>query len=104
MFRPARRHGAASRLTRGAARAGWLCSRREPTVSGEFGREPGQFQTGFFIGLNNTGGPVDVWAITGIDERQLTEAPNRFRCYPAKIPASQVTLIQQTTNQNRAAG
>jgi hypothetical protein len=30
---------------------------------------------GFFLPLNNTGGPVDVWAVVGVSEDDLVESP-----------------------------
>ena len=30
-----------------------------------------EFEAGFFVRMNNTGGPVDVWAVTGVDEQRL---------------------------------
>lgn len=53
-----------------------------------------EFEVGFFVGMNNSGGPVDVWAVTGVDEGQLIESGNGFSYYPAKIPPSQATLIE----------
>jgi len=35
--------------------------------------------------MNNTGGPVDVWAVTGVDESQLISAASGFSYYPAPI-------------------
>ncbi len=54
-----------------------------------------EFEARFFVGMNNTGGPVDVWAVTSIDERQLVESGNGFCYFPAKIPPSQVALIER---------
>jgi len=53
-----------------------------------------EFEAGFFLQMNNTGGPVDLWAVTGIDERDLTESGTGFKYYPAPIPPSQVALIE----------
>lgn len=52
-----------------------------------------EFEPGMFVEMNNTGGPVDVWAVTGIDEEQLIEAGSGFSYYPAPIPPGQVTLV-----------
>lgn len=54
-----------------------------------------EFEAGFFVRMNNTGGPVDVWAVTGIDERDLAESGSGFRYYPAKIPPGQVALVER---------
>jgi hypothetical protein len=49
-------------------------------------------EAGFFVGMNNTGGPVDVWSVTGIGEHQLITTGSGFSYFPAWIPNSQVTL------------
>ena len=35
-----------------------------------------KFEAGLFVEMNNRGRPVNVWAVTGIDERQLIQAGN----------------------------
>jgi hypothetical protein len=55
----------------------------------------GEFDVGFFVRMNNTGGPVDVWAVDGIDEEQLITTDNGFSYFPARIPPHQVTLVAQ---------
>jgi hypothetical protein len=52
----------------------------------------------FFVQMNNTGGPVDIWAVTGIEERQLIESGSGFSYFPARIPPSQVALIERPAN------
>jgi hypothetical protein len=54
-----------------------------------------EFEVGFFAEMNNTGGPIDVWAVNGIDERELIESGNGFSYYLARIPSSQVALMDQ---------
>jgi hypothetical protein len=51
-----------------------------------------EFEAGFFVHMNNTGGPVDVWSVTDIDEQQLITTGSGFRYFPARIPRNQVTL------------
>ena len=53
-----------------------------------------EFEVQFFTGINNTGGPVDVWVVTGIEERQMVETSSGFSYYPGKIPPGQVALIE----------
>ncbi|HZC52516.1 MAG TPA: hypothetical protein VE441_08475 [Mycobacterium sp.] len=50
----------------------------------------------WFIGMNNTGGPVDVWAVDGVDEQNLVESPNGYRYLPAPIPFDQLALLEHT--------
>jgi hypothetical protein len=51
------------------------------------------FMVEFFVGINNTGGPVDVWAVSGIDEEQMLDNGSGFFYFPGRIPAGEVTLF-----------
>jgi hypothetical protein len=51
-----------------------------------------EFEAGFFVRMNNTGGPVDVWAVTGVGEEQLIEGDCGFCYFPAPIPPGRVAL------------
>jgi len=51
-----------------------------------------EFEAGWFAQMNNTGGPVDVWEVTGVDEDQLITTGSGFSYFPASIPRGQVTL------------
>lgn len=53
-----------------------------------------EFTAGFFVRMNNTGGPVDVWAVSGVDEGQMLDNGNGFFYFPGRIPAGQVTLLE----------
>jgi hypothetical protein len=50
------------------------------------------FEAQFFVNLNNTGGPVDVWEVTGIEEGELVTGGTGFCYFPARIPPAQVAL------------
>jgi hypothetical protein len=63
----------------------------EPEVAGVFLCD--EDEVGFFQHINNTGGPVDVWAVTGIAADDLIDNGSGFSYLPARIPAAQVTLI-----------
>jgi hypothetical protein len=52
-----------------------------------------EFEAGFFVRMNNTGGPVDVWAVDGIDPELLVDNGSGFEYLPATIPPSRLTLI-----------
>ena len=56
-----------------------------------------EFEAGFFVQINNTGGPVDVWAVSGIDEEQLIDNGSGFFYFPGRIPAEQVALIESAS-------
>ena len=46
----------------------------------------------YFVGMNNTGGPVDVWAVEGIDPESLTDNGRGYVYLPEKIPAARLML------------
>lgn len=52
------------------------------------------FEADFFVRINNTGGPVDVWAVDGIEEEQLIVWDTGFCYFPAPIPPGQLTLCE----------
>jgi hypothetical protein len=54
-----------------------------------------EFEAHFFVDMNNTGGPVDVWEVTGIAEHELITWETGFCYYPATIPPARLTLIAQ---------
>jgi hypothetical protein len=62
-----------------------------------------EFEARFFIDLNNTGGPVDVWAVTGIGESELLTGGSGFCYFPAPIPPAQVTLADWPQGEPVAA-
>lgn len=47
----------------------------------------------FFVRMNNTGGPVDVWAVDGIDRGSLVESSNGFFYFPGVISPANLTLL-----------
>ena len=61
-----------------------------------------EFEVSFFVRMNNTGGPVDIWAIEGITEDDLVTPPNGFQYLPRRIPASQLTLYRRDDPNRRA--
>lgn len=74
----------------GAARG--IAGSQAPEAEGCFlGAE---YQVKWFIGMNNTGGPVDVWAVDGINEDQLVTTPNGYNYFPGVISAASLTLLQ----------
>ncbi len=64
-----------------------------PEVEGCFLAIPGEVD--FFVRINNTGGPVDVWRIDGISSDQLVEAPEGFSYYPGKISPHCLSLTEK---------
>ena len=71
----------------GAARG--IAGSTVPEVEGVFLDE----HADFFVRINNTGGPVDVWAVDGIERESLVESPNGFSYFPGPIGSEQLTLL-----------
>lgn len=49
----------------------------------------------FFIRINNTDGPVDVWEVVEISDDELVTSPEGFSYLPRRIPASQLRLVRR---------
>jgi hypothetical protein len=49
----------------------------------------------FFVRMNNTGGPVDVWAVDDVDEGDLVVSPENFCYVPFTVPSDRLTLIRE---------
>jgi hypothetical protein len=54
----------------------------------------GDSDVDFFVGMNNTGGPVDVWAVAGVHEELLVQSSEGFDFIPAPIPPDRLTLVR----------
>ena len=56
----------------------------------------------YFVEMNNTGGPVDVWAVDGValDDLQVSEYGPYLLPYP--IPPSELTLVREDVNESNA--
>lgn len=64
-----------------------------PEVAGCYLAED-ESEADWFLRMNNTGGPVDLWSVEGIDADALVESPNGYRYLPAKVPAAALTLVR----------
>lgn len=53
------------------------------------------FDVEWFAGMNNTGGPVDVWGVDGIGLDELEVSPNGYNYFPGRIPPGSLTLVRQ---------
>jgi hypothetical protein len=53
-----------------------------------------EWEMQWFIEMNNTGGPVDVWAVDGVGEAQLIKSPEGHRYFPGLIPPDRLTLLR----------
>ena len=48
----------------------------------------------WFVQMNNTGGTVDVWAISDVDEDALVHSPEGYEFVAAPIPPERLTLTR----------
>lgn len=70
-----------------------------------------EFDLSFFVRMNNTGGPADVWAVDGIDAHDLVASGEGFWYLPARISREHLTLlavdiepVNPTAPPNNSAG
>ena len=45
-----------------------------------------EFEAAWFVQMNNTGGPVDVWTVADIEDAQLIDGGSGFEYFPGPIP------------------
>jgi hypothetical protein len=69
-----------------------IAGSRFPEAEGCFLGE--EHDVDWFIRMNNTGGPVDVWAIDGVDEDQLVTTGTGYRYLPGSVAAESLTLVR----------
>ncbi|CAM4144353.1 DarT domain-containing protein [Nocardia ninae] len=53
------------------------------------------FECEWFVRMNNTGGPVDVWEVHGIEDDDLVLSPEGHRYFPGVIAAAQLRLVRR---------
>jgi hypothetical protein len=53
-----------------------------------------QSDVDFCLHINNTGGPVDVWAVDGIDSHLMIDNGSGFYYFPGRIPPVLVSLVE----------
>jgi hypothetical protein len=53
------------------------------------------FTADFFIRMNNTSGPVDVWQVDGVDADQMLDNGTGFFYVPGRISADRITLVER---------
>ena len=51
-----------------------------------------EFEMEWFVGMNNTGGTVDVWAVEGVEPNDLVESPEGHFYLPRTIDRQLLTL------------
>ncbi|MDQ6522353.1 hypothetical protein RB608_02015 [Nocardioides sp. LHD-245] len=63
-----------------------------PEVEGCFLCDEGEVD--WFIRINNTGGPVDLWQVDGVADDDLVEFDTGYSYLPERIPPRQVRLVR----------
>ena len=53
------------------------------------------FDVDWFVRMNNTGGPVDVWEVTGVQPAALVQSPEGYFYLPEVMPLDRVRLVQR---------
>ncbi|WP_107654565.1 hypothetical protein [Nocardia suismassiliense] len=53
------------------------------------------FEVEWFVRMNNTGGPVDVWEVHGIEADDLVLSPEGLHYFPGTIAAAQLRLVRR---------
>ncbi|NKX86426.1 hypothetical protein [Nocardia coubleae] len=53
------------------------------------------FECDWFVRMNNTGGPVDVWEVRGIRTDDLVLSPEGHYYFPGVIAAAQLRVIRR---------
>ncbi len=54
-----------------------------------------QFEAFYFASMNNTGGPVDFWAVDDVDEQLLVDNGCGYEYLPGVIGPQRVTFLRQ---------
>lgn len=54
-----------------------------------------QAECDFFVRMNNTGGPIDVWEVDHIDSADLVTSPEGFLYLPGVVAPSNVRLVKR---------
>jgi hypothetical protein len=47
----------------------------------------------YFVRMNNTGGPVDIWSVDGVDDVELLDNGSGYFYFPGVIPPERLTLV-----------
>ncbi|OZC79405.1 hypothetical protein CH251_00410 [Rhodococcus sp. 06-462-5] len=82
----------------GAARG--IAGSHQPEQEGCF-LAADEWERDWFVGMNNTGGPVDVWEVSGVEDAELRQSPENFYFRPGVIPTSQIRLVHKDIEPER---
>jgi len=76
-----------------------IAGSRQPEVEGIF-LSSDHFTAQFFVRMNNTAGPVDIWAVDDVDPNDLIESGNGFSYVPYRIGHQRLTLHDQELTED----
>ncbi len=79
--------------TRMGAAPGIAGSRRAEQTGCFLARD--EFEAGWFVRMNNTGGAVDVWGVRGVEATSLVEAPEGYLYFPGVIHQVGLRLLRR---------
>lgn len=71
-----------------------IAGSRRPEVDGVFLVEDPEMAQ-FFVQINSTGGPVDIWAVDDVDPADLVDAGSGFSYLPARVERHRLTLLDR---------
>ncbi len=71
-----------------------IAGSRTPEADGIFVAR-GTWEADWFVGMNNTGGPVDVWAVGGVDPFRLEDNGTGYLDVPGTVAADRLTLVRE---------
>ena len=54
-----------------------------------------RFDADWFVSMNNTGGPVDIWGVDGVEWADLLDGGSGFFYLPGTIPPKRLTLLER---------
>jgi hypothetical protein len=70
-----------------------IAGSRQPELDGVFVCLD-EFEVDWFVRMNNTGGPVDVWAVDGVGDDEIVESSTGHYYVARPIAATQVRLVR----------
>jgi hypothetical protein len=71
-----------------------IAGSRTPEVAGIFLCRA-EWELEWFIEMNNTGGPVDVWEVAGVAEADLVDAGSGLFYLPRAVPPGNLELVRR---------
>ncbi len=80
-----------------------IAGSRRPEQEGTFLVED-EFSVDWFVRMNNTGGPVDVWQVIDVVEDELVESPAGYLYLPGVVPRDRIELVKRDLAPRRDYG